>query len=206
MKKIVLIGGGGHALSVADSIIQSGEYEIVGYTDTEKKNIPDIHFLGSDDVLKDLYKNGISCAFICTGFMGDGRLRDDLYDRLKKTGFELPVIIDKTASIASNVCISEGTYVGKNAIINSCAEIGKMVIINSGAIIEHACRIGDFSHIAVGSVLCGEVYVGDHTFIGAGSNVLQCLRIGCNCVIGMGSNVLKNIGSGQKKYGLIKDE
>ena len=38
MEKIVIVGFGGHARSVADSIIRQGKYEIVGYTDTDDKN------------------------------------------------------------------------------------------------------------------------------------------------------------------------
>ena len=40
MEDIVLIGGGGHALSVADAIINGKQYEIVGYTDVSDAHIP----------------------------------------------------------------------------------------------------------------------------------------------------------------------
>ena len=37
-EKIVLIGFGGHAKSVIDSIEASGEYKIAGYTDIKTEN------------------------------------------------------------------------------------------------------------------------------------------------------------------------
>ena len=38
MEKIVVIGYGGHAKSVIDSLKAIGEYDIVGYTDIEDKH------------------------------------------------------------------------------------------------------------------------------------------------------------------------
>lgn len=35
-KKIILVGFGGHARSVADSIELKGEYRVIGYTDLQK--------------------------------------------------------------------------------------------------------------------------------------------------------------------------
>ena len=206
MEKIVLVGGGGHALSVADSIIQKGEYDIVGYTDLKQNEGFVCRYLGNDDILQKCYNEGVENAVICLGYLGTGRIRDELYKKLKDIGFELPSIIDKTAVVARDCNIGDGTYVGKKAVINASSIVGDMAIINTGAIIEHSCRIGDYSHVAVGCVLCGEANVGKHTLIGAGSNVLQGIRIGDDCIIGMGSNVLSDIGNGQKRFGLIKDE
>ena len=206
MKKIVLIGGGGHALSVADSIIQNKEYDIVGYTDFVPNEGFVFKYLGNDDILQKCYNEGVKHAFICLGYMGHGRIRDELYGKLKNIGFEIPYIVDGTASIACNCRIGSGTYVGKNAVVNANSVVGDLAIINTGAIIEHSCSVGDYSHVAVGSVLCGEVIVGDHSLIGAGTTVLQGVHIGNDCIIGMGSNVLTDVGNGQKRYGLIKDE
>lgn len=206
MEKIVLVGGGGHAISVADSIIQKGEYDIVGYTDFKQNDSLTCRYLGNDDILLKYYNEGVRYAFICLGYLGGGRIRDSLFEKLKEIGYELPAIIDKTSVIACECKIGEGSFVGKNAVINSCSTVGNMAIINTGVIIEHSCRIGDYTHVAVGSVLCGEVFVGKHTLIGAGSSILQGINIGDDCIIGMGSNVLTDIGNGQKRFGLIKDE
>lgn len=37
MKKIVLIGGGGHAKSVVDTLEAAGEYEIAGFVDRQAR-------------------------------------------------------------------------------------------------------------------------------------------------------------------------
>lgn len=195
MEKVVIVGYGGHAKSVADSINAAGQYEIAGYTDIENKGGKDIEYLGTDDVLPDLYNDGIRNAALGLGYLGKSVVRDRIYEKLCGIGFSLPVIIDPSAVIASDTMIREGTFVGKKAIVNAGTSIGKMCIINTGAIIEHGNVINDFTHIAVGAVLCGGIRIGSHCLIGANATVLQGLQIGNNTIIGGGSMVLRNVGS-----------
>ena len=194
MEKLLIIGIGGHANSVIDSIKQNTEYEIAGYVDIEKKVCAyNLDYLGNDDNLDTIYKSGIKHAFVCIGFLGNSDLRKNIYNKLTSIGFKIPIIIDKTAILANNCKVGEGTFVGKGAIINSNACIGKMCIINSGSIIEHDCSVGDFSHIAVSACMCGEVKVGNNTFIGANSTVVQCVNIGSNVTIGAGMTIISDI-------------
>ncbi len=205
MKELILLGGGGHALSVADSILQDREYRIVGYTDPAEDTACPFEYLGTDEVLQEYYEKGVKYAFICVGFMGGSSVRDSLYQKLKAIGYEIPVVTDPSAILAEECRIGEGTFIGKGAIVNTHADIGKMSIINTGALIEHSCRIGDYTHIAVGAMLCGDVKIGSNTLIGAGTTVKQGVRIGNDCVIGMGSTVLCDVRDNSKRVGLIKE-
>ena len=203
MQKIVLIGYGGHAESVADSIAQAGIYEIVGYTDSKRADSAvEYPYLGKDDILADIYREGVKCAAICIGYLGESDVRDRLYQKAKGIGFHLPCIVDKTAVLAANTLIEEGSYVGKGAIVNSKSRIGKMCIINSGAVIEHGDQVGDFSHISVGAIVCGNVTVGDHVFIGANATVIQGLNIQAYSSIGAGAVILKDVPNNAKVYGI----
>ncbi len=203
MKKIVLIGYGGHAESIIDSIKQAGVYEIVGYTDLKKADFEtDYPYLGNDDVLADVYSKGVDSAAICIGYLGQSDIRDRLYEKVKRIGFRLPCIVDKTAALAADVLIEDGSYVGKGAIVNSKSKIGKMCIVNSGAVVEHGNRVGDFSHVSVGAVLCGNVMVGDHVFVGANATVVQGVNIQAYSSIGAGTIVLKDVPDNTKVYGI----
>ena len=48
-KKLILIGAGGHARSVADIALQNGEYELVGCLDYNPGNVLGIPVIGNDD-------------------------------------------------------------------------------------------------------------------------------------------------------------
>ena len=196
MEDIILLGLGGHAHSVVDSIEQTGKYNIIGFLDTEEmqgKCFRDYTVLGTDDALKKYYDSGIGNAFVTIGFMGHGNVRNQLYKQLKDVGYTVPNIIDSTAVVSENAEFEDGIFVGKNAVINANAQIGKMCIINTGAIVEHDCRIGKFSHIAVGSVVCGGVMIGEQTLIGANATVIQERKIGNCCIIGAGTIVKKDV-------------
>lgn len=172
MEDIVLIGYGGHAKSVADCIERSQEYKIIGYTDL-KPSVSKYVYLGTDEELESLYKKGIHNAAIGIGYLGKGDLREKLFEKLKKIGYILPVILDTSSIVSDTASIGEGTFIGKAAIINAEAQIGKAAIINTKALIEHECVVEDFAHVAVAAILCGQVKVGRAAFVGANATIIQ---------------------------------
>lgn len=213
IKKILLLGAGGHCLSVLDSLLSSYDYREIGIiekkenitvlSDNIKKQdmISGIPILGDDDDLCQLYEDGYAEAFITVGSIGDASVRARLYHMIKDIGYHIPNIIDKTGVISPYVKLGEGIYVGKNAIINAGAQIRNGAIINTASIIEHECVIGEFVHVAPGSIICGNVHIESGTHIGAGSVIKQGLQIGEETMIGAGSIVVKNIGSHTTAYG-----
>ena len=204
LERIILIGGGGHAGSVADSIKQSNQYEIAGYierADEKGTAAPGAPVLGTDNDLKAVFDSGIHTAFVTIGYIGKGCIREKIYDSLKRIGYSVPAIIDPSAILADGVRIGEGTFIGKRAVVNAGARNGKMCIINTGSIVEHDNEIGDFSHVAVGSTLCGGVRIGQRVLIGANAVVIQGVRVGNGAVVGAGTTVRHDIDPGQVYYG-----
>lgn len=183
-----MIGYGGHAKSVADCIERDNHFHIVGYTELKPQESK-YKYLGTDDCLQSLYESGVRNAAICVGYLGKGSLREELYERVKNIGFQLPVIVDPSSVISDSVKIGEGTFIGKSAVINTEAVIGKMCIINTNALIEHECVVEDFSHIAVGAVLCGQVKVGKAAFIGANATVIQQMKIATSKIVPAGATI-----------------
>mgnify|MGYP003780313675 CR=1 FL=1 len=214
-KKILLLGAGGHCMSVIDSLISSCKYDSIGIIDKvkfDRYSVSDtidnnenfllgVPIVGCDDDLPRLHEEGFTDAFITVGSIGNPQLRRKLYQKLKGIGFHIPNIIDKSSTVSSHAIFGEGIYVGKNAVINAGTRIGHCAIINTSAVIEHECCIGDFAHIAPGSILCGNVNVGLNTHIGAGSVIKQGLQIGSDSLIGMGSVVVSQIGCNVTAYG-----
>lgn len=202
MRKILLIGGGGHCCSVLDSILTMNCYDDIGIIDSqEHSSLANIPVVGQDEDLPNLFRSGWKEAFITVGSVGNTSVRRRLYNILNEIGYTLPILIDSTAIVARDVTMESGIFVGKRAVINAGSRIGKCAIINTGAIVEHDCLIGDFSHISPGTVLCGEVCVGNDTHIGAGTVIKQQINIGNGSLIGIGSNVVKDIPEYMTAYG-----
>ncbi|BEP30349.1 acetyltransferase [Helicovermis profundi] len=203
-KKILLIGGGGHCKSVLDSLLELKEYSEIGVVDKIEnvgKSVMGVPVVGCDDDLTNLYRAGFRYAFVTVGSIGDPILRIKLYNLLCEIGYDIPIIIDKSAKVSVHTVIEQGVFIGKQTVINTGALIKKGAIINSGAIVEHDCQIGIFSHIAPGVVLGGEVFVGENSHVGLNSTVKQGIHIGTHSIIGMGSVVLKNIDNYMMAYG-----
>lgn len=190
MEEIILVGYGGHAVSVADCIERQKEYKIVGYTDIHRYNSK-YEYLGTDDNLKYYHEQGVKNAAICIGYIGKGDIRQRLYDQLKMIGYVLPIVQDPSAIISESAAIGEGSFIGKGAVVNAEARVGKMCIINTKAVVEHECQIEDFAHVAVGTVLCGRVYVGQSAFIGANSTVIQCMKVQAGTIVPAGEVIRK---------------
>ncbi|NLA76487.1 MAG: acetyltransferase [Clostridiales bacterium] len=207
MKKIILVGCGGHAKSVTDAIESAGEYQIIGFIGVPEErafSYRGYKSVGTDRDLERIFGEGTTYAFVCVGFIGEGVVRNKLYGRLKEIGYNIPVIKDPTAAIASDARIGEGAFIGKNAVVNSCADVGNMAIINTSSVVEHDCVVGEFSHVSVGAVLCGAVNVGENTFIGANSTVIQGLTVASNAIVGAGSTVLRDVMYSERAVGVVK--
>lgn len=204
MKDIILIGGGSHCKSVIDSLNFMNEWNIIGILDIEEKvgnSVNGIKIIGTDNDLKFYKDQGIEYAFITIGGVGDNTIRRKLFNKVKDVGFSLPILIDPTAIISSNVNIEEGTFIGKGVIVNTDTRIGKNCIINTGVIIEHDGNIHSHIHIAPGTTLSGSVTIDEGSHIGTNSTIIQDVKIGKNTLIGAGSVVVKDIGDNKKAFG-----
>lgn len=195
MEKIVLVGAGGHCKVIIDIIKSTGEYEIVGITDKEASvdTILGIPIIGNDDILQDLYCEGVNNAFICIGALNNISVRDSIFDKLKDIGFKIPKLIHSKAIVSPYATINDGTCVMAGTIINPGVNIDENCIINTGSVIEHDCYIGKNTHISPGSLLAGGCKVGYNCHIGIGATVIQERKIGNNVVIGAGAVVVRDI-------------
>lgn len=203
-KGLLLIGGGGHCKSIIDSLCKQNIFEKIEIIDFKKnvgKTILGYKIIGTDDDLVTLFNEGYEYAFITFGNNGDLNSKIKQYHLIKKIGYRIPTIIDKSANVSNNALIEEGVFIGKNVIINAGSIIKKGSIINTGTIVEHDCEIGEFTNLAPGVVLGGSVKVDQCSVIGMNSTIKNQVSIGKNSIIGMGSNVLKNIQSNVIAYG-----
>jgi sugar O-acyltransferase (sialic acid O-acetyltransferase NeuD family) len=178
-EKIVLVGGGGHCRSVIDVIEQTNKYEIVGVVETKEnlgEKVLNYEIIGCDDDLEKIFKF-CKNALVTIGHMKSNEKRIKLFDKLKKIGFNLPVVISPFAYVSKYSQIEEGTVIMHHALINANVKIGKSCIINTKALIEHDAIIGDHCHISTASVVNGGVIIENNTFLGSNATSVQNTEI-----------------------------
>ncbi len=206
-ENIVLIGGGGHAKVVIDAIKASKKFNIYGIVDAnlpKGKSVLGTKVIGKDNLLSEIFKDGIKKAFISIASIGNCQTRKKIYSNLKNIGFQIPVIIHPKAVVAEDVLLGQGTFIAAGSVINPGVRTGKNAIINTSSSVDHDCSIGDFVHIAPGVTLSGGVKIGDETHVGTGASIIQNIKIGKKCLVRAGQTVIGNFGDGIKYGGSKK--
>lgn len=189
MKKIILIGGGGHCRSVIDVIEQESQFQIVGIIDKPNflgSKILGYKVIGNDHDLKKIAKK-FKYALITVGHIKSHILRLKLFTLAKKAGFKFPSIISPNAYVSKHSKIGNGTIIMHHAIISANTIIGDNCIINSKALIEHDCLISNHCHISTSTIINGGVKIGSKCFIGSNVTTKNNIEIRANSFVKAGT-------------------
>ena len=192
MRPIWIIGAGGHAKVVIDTLRTLGTFDVLGVLDddplrlgTEVLGVP----VRGEASLESIDRFGIEQAIIA---IGSNRARAAVAGRLADR-VSWATAIHPTAHLAPGVRIGEGTVVFAGAIVQPSSVIGHHVILNTACSVDHDGSIGDFVHIAPGVRLAGNVQVGAGVLLGIGCSVIPERTIGAWATIGAGSVVVDDI-------------
>ena len=202
----VILGGGGHARVLIDSLLSVSQVRVHGILDPDRALWGTSQFgvpiLGGDDRLADLVSQGVDCFVVGLGGTGNNRPRQRLFEFGLTHHLRPLTVIHPAAMCSSRATIGAGCQLLPGSIINAGAELRVNVIVNSGATVEHDCRLGNHVHVASGATLASTVRVGDRAHVGGGATIRQCIVIGEDAVIGAGAVVLKDVAAGQTVAGV----
>ena len=185
-KKVIVIGGGGHAKVAIDCIRSAGD-TVVGILDDHLPigatvlGAPVLGTVDNDHAYPD-------CEFLIA--IGNNAIRKAIAEKLQVTWY---TAIHPSAVVSPHARVGEGSVIFANAVINADATLGRHCIINTAAVVEHDCVLSDFVHISPRAALAGNVHVGTLTQIGIGASVRQGITICGACTVGAGAAVVKNI-------------
>ncbi len=189
--RLVVVGGGGHARVILDILIGAGDYEIVGFTgiaaDERTLQMFDRPWLGTDEVLTELYEGGVRHAFVA---IGGNRVRRRVSGQL---GFTLVNAISRHAVISRYATLGTGIAVMAGAVINAGTGIADGAIINTNSSVDHDCVVGAYAHVAPGTAIAGGVTIGEEVLIGVGARIIPGITIGDRTTVGAGAVVTGNL-------------
>ncbi|MGM8364848.1 acetyltransferase [Virgibacillus sp. W0181] len=191
MKKVIIIGDGGHSKVIRDMILYRKEYEIAAVLDDKYACISKRNG-GLYGPLSYFYKFKEKNIKVIIA-IGNNAVRKKIATQLNLKSKHYMTLIHPTATISPTVSIGYGTVVMPHAVVNTESSIGEHCIINTGAIVEHESHIGSYVHISPNATLTGEVKVEEGTHIGAAATIIPGRTIGRWSVIGAGAAVIKSI-------------
>lgn len=186
--KVVVIGTGGHAKVVAETILIDGRYELCGFANASADMATFLEF----PVRRAVSDFDVSHFIVA---IGDNAVRAKIFAEHVEQGL-IPVnAIHPRAIVSNSAVVSQGTLVAAGAIINPYAQVGRNCIINTGAIVEHDCIVGDHVHLAPGTKIAGNVTIAEKSFLGIGTTVIPGIKVGENSQTGAGAVVVKDVES-----------
>lgn len=191
MKKVTILGAGGHGRAVCEAAWDAG-FEVAGFLDARAPMpaVLGLPVLGSEEA----YDGGPLLVAL-----GDNAARLAAAQRL---GAELPILLHPSVIRARSMELAEGVVVMPRAVLGAQARIGRLALVNTGAIIEHEVELGEGAHIAPGVVLCGGVRIGARALVGAGAVVAPLVQVGEGAVIGAGAAVTRNVDAFSRVAGV----
>ncbi len=195
MKRLAIIGAGGHGRVVAESAAAAG-WATIFFDD---------HVMGQIDgspvggTAHDVLATQCDSAIVA---IGNNRVRLEWIARLRAAGFTLGTIAHPSALVSRSAIVGEGTFLAAGAIVGTRAVLGTGCIINTAASVDHDCFLGDAVHLSPGVRLSGEVTIGTATWLGTGSAVRNKIKIGRDVVVGVGGVVVRDVEDGQTVIGV----
>ena len=158
MKKLLIIGCGGHGKVVREIA------EDIGYTDIAFLDDNSNEAIGKISDMSTFYPQ-YNEAFVS---IGNNKFRCQVISKLEECGFKVPNLIHPTAYVSKSSTISNGCLIEPLSVINANSSIGKGSIVSVGAIVDHDVNVGEFCHINSGAVVKSGGLVESYTKIDAG--------------------------------------
>lgn len=198
MKKVIMLGGGGFAREVLDTIdaINAQKDEAIlpigfVYDNGNKDEGEFIHglpILGDLSYLKKVDFNEV----LLVAAVGRPKWRRQMVEEAKKMGGKFMSIIHPTVTISKWAKIGEGAIMQRFCILMPDVIIGDFFISNGFVGVGHDAVIGNFVHMNPHVVVSGGTVIGNDVFIGVRATVLTC-KIGDGAVIGACALITKDV-------------
>lgn len=209
-EKIIIIGGRGTAIVIADQIYDAyvrygRSIEVLGLALDDLSNGDHISGYPILCPIKELYeKYGKyeDVKFIYSLY------RPDVIEERTKILYNLQIpeekfvnFIHPSVMLAKSASIGIGNILLANVVVNCNAKIGNFNTVNSGTLLGHDIVIGNNNYFA-GQVCVGSgLKIGNMNFIGLNSSIRNGISIGDTNIIGMASNITKNVTNDNVLYG-----
>ena len=194
MKRLALLGAGGHGKVVADTAMASGWDIVEFYDDAWPKRTVNGHWpvLGDTSalLLRVSEYNGVLVS------IGNCPIRWEKQRALQAVGARFATVVHPHAWVSPFARLGPGTVILAGAIVNTDAVIGDAGIVNSDATVDHDCVLSHAVHVTPGAHVLGNVVIDAYSWIGVGAVVRQGMKIGANVMVGAGAVVVQDVPNG----------
>lgn len=196
--KVVIVGAGTSAITVADILVQDKNFKLSGFLGTDeeeakymgKKLYNDVQFIGNHSMLKKLRENDI-VGFVAA--MENNYHREKAYYEAVQAGLVPINVISRYAIIEPSVIMGKGVVINAGCIISHGVSIENNTYIGSGVIIEINTKIGENCHIASACVISGACNIRRNVTFQMRATIGSYVTVGKNQTIKEGCIIKKSL-------------
>ncbi len=210
MEKIIIIGGRGTAIVIADQIMDAksrfqAPCEVIGLALDDRSQGNELSGYPILCGIRELYEKYAQyedVKFIYSLYRPDVmEERVQLLESLNIPLEKFTNFIHPSVMLARSAVMGVGNVLLANVVVNCNAKIGNFNTVNSGTLLGHDIEIGHNNYFA-GQVCVGSgLFIGNKNFIGLNSSIRNGIKMGDNNIVGMSSNVTKNVDDSCILYG-----
>lgn len=208
--KIVIIGGQGTAIVIADQIYDAHvrygmDVEVIGLAlddHTMGNEISGYPILCGIREVYDKFKDDDDVKFIYSLWRSD-KIRErsqQLYD-LNVPSEKWCNFIHPSALVARSVKMGYGNVILANCVINANTVIGNFNTINSGTLLGHDITVGNNNFFAAQVTVGSMLEIGDMNFIGLNSSIKTGVKLGEAILVGQASNITHSYDHDETVFG-----
>jgi sugar O-acyltransferase (sialic acid O-acetyltransferase NeuD family) len=197
MRRVLIVGSGGHAKVAADIVLEMG-YVVAGFLDDDpdRKGAKVLGFPVHGEISEWAQYEADAVA------LGVGANTARHRIMLDHPSIPWLTLIHPRATVSRFAQLGEGSMLAFGSCVGPDAVIGRGVIINTCASVDHDCQIHDFAHVAVGATLAGTVTVEEGALVGAGCSTRPGVTIGAWAAVGAGAAIVRDIPPGVTAVGV----
>lgn len=209
MDKIIVIGGKGSAVVIAEQIFdrqqKEKDVEFLGFAFDDPEFYPRINgfpILAGTKEIFGRYEKYEDVKFLFALYRPDlVKERIALRDSYGIPKKRYANFIHQSAFVANSVKMGYGNIILAHSTVNSNVMLGDFNTIQSNTLIGHDCIFGNSNFVTGECAVGSNNIIGDGCFFGLNTSVNNYTEIGNYVFVGMGSNVIKSIPDDAMVYG-----
>ena len=194
---LIIVGAGGHALSVADAALSAG-WTVVGFYSPDGAGPASA--LGP--VLSSLDPLDLSGTTFALG-IGTNHSRETVAEDISKKfpQTEIVSVVHATAWVSPHATVHPGAVILAHTSVGPGSTVGRGALLNTGASLDHESSLCDYASLGPGARTGGNVSVGERTMIGIQAGIVHGVTVGSDCVVGANSLVNSDLDSNVVAWG-----
>lgn len=204
IRRVVLLGSGGHARVVVEILRMMHEVDIVGVV-TADRNVSEFSgapVLGQDEVLPRLLDDGVALFAMGVGGFRSNDLRAEVFERTVELGLVPVSPTHPAAEVSPSASVGRGSVLFAKAVLNPAVRLGRNTIVATGATVDHDTVVEDHVLVSAGVTVGACVTIRERALLAIGSTVVSGVEIGRGALVAAGAVVIRNVPDGAAVAGV----